>query len=279
MVYTGAVLIDNWTLHDITYLPGSSYNDVRHMNDLENLLMAILLWDEICFWDNGKTVWWKEAPQAASKLPPLTGLVLTPEVDFKISSIQETDVIASGAQRYLLIAEQYGLDYLPKRERYQYLTSQKHYRLRNVVWQKFFVEEVEKSVREYYQDLVKIMGNAQLSFQFPLLLDYIRSQSGDGDYITAALHMRQTGPLYNMRSWIENLHNCIDSGNWAEVKYSIKNVKDVVSAVHSPLIKDVQFQLILPPAAGVSFRSGRHGTQLTFLHDLAEFAIKKRPES
>ena len=114
---------------------------------------------------------------------------------------------------------------------------------------------------------------------FPLLLDYIRSQSGDGDYITAALHMRQTGPLYNMRSWIENLHNCIDSGNWAEVKYSIKNVKDVVSAVHSPLIKDVQFQLILPPAAGVSFRSGRHGTQLTFLHDLAEFAIKKRPES
>lgn len=275
----GAVLIDNWTLHNITYLPVSSCKDISYINDLENLLMAILLWDEICFWDNGKTVWWKEAPQAASELPPLTGLVLTPEVDCKVSSIRETDVIASGAQQYLLIAEQYGLDYLPKQERRQYLTSQNYYCLKNVVWQKFVMEEVEKSVQEYYRDLVKLIGNAQMHFQFPLLLDYIRSQAGDTDYITAALHMRQTGPLCNMRSWIEDLHNFIDSGNWDEVKYSIKNVKDIVSAIHSPFIKDVQFQLTIPPAAGVSFRPGGHRTQLAFLQDLAEFATKKRPGS
>lgn len=268
-----SVLIDNWTLHDITYLPNK--------NDLENLLMAILLWDEIYFWDNGRTTWWKEEPDMANKLPPLTGLVVPPNVELEVNSIRNADTVVSGAQQYLLIAERCGLDYLPKQERYQYLTSKEH-----VIWQKLFIEKMEKDIQEYYNDLMKMVGNIQLRFQFPLLVDYIRSQAGDSDYtdyIAVALHLRQTGPLYNMRSWIENLHNYIDAGNWSEVKYYIKSVEDIVPTIHSPLIKDVQCQVAIPPTVGVSFRpnwlGGRHKTQLTFLRDLAKFAIEKRPES
>jgi len=262
------------------------------------LLLAILLWDEIYFWDNGRTTWWKEDARIMNKLPFLTGLVLPQDVEFSVNNIRETDVIASSAQQYLLIAERCGLDYLPKRERYEELASKKYYsnddhkNVKNIVWQKFCIEKVEESVQKYYNNLVKMMGDIQLRFQFPLLLDYIRSEAEDSDYITAALHMRHTGPLCNMRLWIENLHKHIDAGNWAEVEYSIKNVKDIVSKINSPSVKkDVKVQLKIPPEVCVEFHPevcvnfhlGRlldgQRTQLTFLRDLTQFAILRRPGS
>ncbi len=303
----GAVLIDNWTLHDITYHLEYVYHyEKSELANLENLLMAILLWDQIYFWDNGTTAYWKNESKLMRELPSLTGLVLPPEVEFAVQSLTGTDVVADGAQQYLLIAGENGIDYLPKQERYQYLTSKKYYHTRNAVWQKVITETVEKSVQEYYDELVKMMGNIQLQFRFPLLLDYVGSQMkeiGDYDkffaphthnvrstapyyfvseYITAALHMRETAPLYNLRSWIKDLHLYIDKGNWVEVRHSMSHVEDIVSMIRAPLAKDVTFQVGIPLSASMNIPSNRlkgsHKTQLTFLHDIAKFALEKRPE-
>lgn len=302
----GAVLIDNWTLHDITYHFefAHSYEKPR-LDTLENLLMAILLWDQIYFWDNDKTTSWRYHSQITYGLPSLMGLVLPLELKLEVESLAGADVIANGAQQYLLIAEKNGIDYLPKQERYQYLTSKKYYHMRNAVWQKILTETVEKSVQEYYDDLMKMIGNIQLQFRFPLLLDYVGSQMeqrGDYDvffaphtyngrsspyhfiqeYIVAALHMRETAPLCNMRSWINDLHLYIDKGNWMEVKNSMSHVGDIVSMIKAPLAKNVTFQVGIPLSASINIPSnqlkGSNKTQLTFLHDIAKFGLEKRPE-
>lgn len=295
-----AVLIDNWTLHDITYNFEFAYAYKKsQLDDLENLLMAILLWDQIYFWDNGKTAYWKNESQIVNRLPSLTGLVLPPEVELEAERLAGTDVIADGAHQYQFIAEKNGLDYLPKQERYQYLTSEKYYHIRNAVWQKISIKAVEKSVQAYYDELTKMMENIQLQFRFPLLLDYVASQYDMffaphphnarntvpyyfiNEYIAVALHMRETAPLCNMRSWIQDLHLYIDNGNWVEVKHSMSHVRDIVSMINAPLAKDVTFQVGLPLSIGASISSdrlkGSHKTQLTFLHDLAKFGLEKRP--
>ena len=195
-----SVLLDNWTLHDLTFMLQFPYVDQSKWDDLENLLTAILLWDEIYYWDNGRTDLWKEEPQILNRLPPLTNVVLPPDLVYKVNNLGDMDVVASGAQQYLLIAQKTGLDYLPKRERYEYLTAGKYYHAGNRVWPKRYLEKVEKGLQKYYDDLAKTMGVVGLRFRFPLLVDYIRSQAGDGcDYITEAQHMRETGPLYEMR--------------------------------------------------------------------------------
>lgn len=302
----GAVLIDNWTLHDITYHQHAfNYNKAKYkarygenrFADLENLLMAILLWDEIYFWDNNTTDYWKCESQLMQVLPSLMELDLSPELELEVESLTGTDLIVDGAQRYLLIAQKSGIDYLPKQVRYQYLTSEDcfNYRAKNAVLQKQLTEKVEKSLREFYDELAKKMGNMQLQFRFPLLLDYVRSQMeeiGDEEiddkeigyyrYIEAALHMRETAPLCEMRSWIDNLHLYIDEGNWIEVRHSMDHVEDIVSMIKAPLAKDVTLQIGPQPSISANISldrlKGSHKTQLTFLHDIIEFGLKKRPE-
>ena len=102
-------------------------------------------------------------------------------------------------------------------------------------------------------------------------------------------HIRETGPLYCMRNWIEELHTHIDAGNWMEAKHYIKNVEDIVPLKKSPSMQDVEaaiqigIPLSLNAIANLKVRKNllqdiHHRVQLSFLYNIASFAMQRRPE-
>lgn len=279
------VLIDNWTLHNVAYamtFPKSARNAYK---ELENLLMAILLWDNIYSWSNGNDVLWKSAFGEKHPLP-IKDLELPQYIKDKIVSIADDDIIGGGALRYQTLATELHIDYLAEQNRFAYLHSNNYSQTFNsMMWQKYIIDCVDKEIQEYYQSLEKLIGNIELKFHFPLLLDYFMGETMDEtnriwQCLNAAIDARNSKEFCDMRKWISDLHTYIDNGNWTEVEHSIKDVKDIVSSITcGNTISEVQ--IAFPPSISASVPLKKimgHKTQLTFLRNLSEFALKKRSQ-
>lgn len=277
-----AALLDNWTLYDLTYPLGHSF-DVQ-MDNLENLLMSILLWEKVFFWDNGTTSLWKNESRIMCELPCLQGIKIPYDVEHKVNQqVADDNMITGGAKQYLLIAEELGYDYLPKRQRYDYLTTRGYYNQKNAVYPKVVLETVEDSVQQYYDDLAKMLRGTKLEFDFPLLIDYIRSEAGfTSNYISVALQMKETKALRNMRTWIDKLHSCLDNRNLIEVQHMMKDVGDIVSQLSTPQKKGIRINGIsihpFPPFIDINLTFNRLSRkpkiQLAFLYNLASYALE-----
>lgn len=277
----GAVLLDNWTLYDISYPSNLSFD--AQMDNLENLLMSILLWDKVFFWDNGKTSLWKNESRIMYNSTYLQGIKLPQSVEYKVNRVLDSDVVAGGAKQYQLIAEELGCDYLPKRERYDYLIAHGYYNQENNVYPKLVVETVEESVQQYYDDLTALLRGTRLKFNCPLLVDYIRDQAGvTSDYISVALQMRETKALQSMRTWIDNLRNSIDRRNLIETQHMMEDVRDIVSQLSAPQKKGIRIKEIsihpLPPFVDIILELNpsprKPKTQLAFLYNLVGHVLE-----
>lgn len=276
------VLIDNWTLHNVAYIMHFPKSAQRANKELENLLMAILLWDEVYYWNNGNDILWKSV---FGKNHPLPVKELNPSQDIidKITSIAADDVIQGGALRYQTLASELHIDYLAEQDRFAFLYSNGHFQtINSIIWEKYIIDCVDKEIQEYYQSIEKIVGNIELKFHFPLLLDYFMSESDNvWQCLNLAMSVRNDREFCDMRKWISDLHEYIELGNWLEVEHSIKDVKDIVSGIAcgNNLISEVQ--IAFPPAISTSVPlkkiTGRK-VQLTFLRNLSEFALKKRSQ-
>lgn len=286
-----AVLLDNWTLYDISYPSGITFEG--QMDNLENLLMSILFWDEVYYWNNEMTSLWQNGSrirmmfeqyeQFSLQESCLQGITLPQDVEYMVKQVPDSDGVAGGAKRYQIIAEVLGCDYLPKKERYEYLKNQGYYDQENAACPKIVLETVEASVQQYYDDLTKMLRGTKLEFDFPLLIDYIRSQAGvTSNYVSVALQMKETKALQNMRTWIDDLHKCLDNRNLIEVQHMMKDVKDIVSQLSTPQKKGIRIKGIsihpFPPFVDLNliFHRLLHKPkiQLAFLYNLAGYALE-----
>lgn len=292
-----AVLLDNWTLYDISYPSGITFEG--QMDNLENLLMSILLWDEVYYWNNEMTSLWENGSrirmmfeqyeQSSLQESCLQGITLPQDVEYMVKQVPDNDGVAGGAKRYQIIAEVFGFDYLPKKERYEYLKNQGYYNRENAVWPKIVLGTVKDSVQKYYGDLAKMLRGIKLEFDFPLLIDYIRYQARVTDhadvtsnYVSVALQIKGTEALQNMRTWIDDLRKCLDSRNLIGAEHMMKDVGDIVSQLRAPQekkmrMKGVTIQPVLPFFTvnfDCNLSSHKPQTQLAFLYNLVSYALE-----
>lgn len=290
-----SVLIDNWTIHNSVSLimqskyphyVGSSSQDM--VDDLENLIMSILLWDNVCFWDTENASVWKSFMDTYDLALPVHPVEIDKRTESLILREADTDLVSGGARKYQMLAGQLQMDYLPEKSREKYLgLDWISGDIQRINWQKYCVEQAKGAVLNYYDSVIGSIGDVELQFEFPLLLEYVVSEAGGiPDCLCAAQELRNTIPLHNMRLWIKNLHENVSRGNWKEVKYSVTNVKDIVSTIEKHSDKKAKFTLGISPSGlspkleaditvPLSFAEQRF--QLSFLKDLVRFGLRSRP--
>lgn len=284
------VLIDNWTLHNSAslidgYTGYTSASMQRLYEDFENVLMAIMLWDTIYYWDNGNSTTWKYSFETKHIPISISPLIIPPEIEKKIHTIKRSDLLQGTTHQYQLIANELCIDYLPEVERFNYLNIMGvGPDIDKINLQQYCVNRIKEDTQEFYQSLLGKIKNAQLKFDFPLLLDYIMSQAGTSDLrvcLDAAFHMREEGTLCSMRSWINTLHSDINNGNWVEVNYALDHVNDIVANIITGRSSNVEVQIGLSPSVSVDLNTKKvfsnQKTQLTFLRNIAKHALKTRP--
>ncbi len=279
-----AVLIDNWTLHNVAnliYTPsfpcGATYED------LENLIMGILLWDNIYYWDNGNSGWWQSAFDGTNLLPPLEAItsIDIPQAHGKPA----LDIVTDGAEQYQLLAISQNIDYLPERERYNFLRTCSTRPKANVTnWQLHCINRAKSDIENIYIEVARQLECAPITFRFPLLVDYLFQKTGSlAECIPAAIHMKHEKSLCAMRSWLYSLHSSLDAGDWTEVYYCNQHIDDVVSSVNSLSHQSVEVQIGIPFSASIShtidMSKKANRAPLTFIRDLANFSLHHRPQN
>lgn len=193
--------------------------------------------------------------------------------------------VSIGAIEYTVIAQEINCVYYPAQDRLVYLqnffpTSHLNYDTRSNV-----MDYVDKESKEFYHEFSARLGTPSLSFRMPLLLDYVYSESENGDVLRTALQMRNSPELINFRRWMNDVDNYVQKGDWVEYDNCFKAIDNIVERIKSmgaPVNKDTEFSITWPPAISIPFTL-RHDLNkqrklgCAFIQNVANFSLRRRP--
>lgn len=242
------VMVDNWFMEEV--LDSIAKKTTYHSKAYAELLMAIVLWDEICYPKNDYNWWNSIDTQVQDKLTPIDDLreegfeksiklVLgdrhSPEDELWRAwhgiPPTETEVVATGAIRYMLLSGKYDCDYLPcsKRKAFlkKYVDDERFYTmLKRFDEMKRLDETVESFIHRAYP---------HASIKVPSLVKYIFNRAAHEGMspIDVAFHVREEGPVVRYR---EHLHKTIQVYGTGDVRkvnelqrYNDDAIADVLS--------------------------------------------------
>lgn len=217
------VMVDNWFMEEV--LESIAHKTTYHSRAYAELLMAIVLWDEICYPKNDYSWWNSIDTQVQDRLTPIDDLreegveesirlVLgdrySPEDELWKAwhgiPPTETEIVATGAIRYMLLSSKYDCDYLPCSKRKAFLKKYVGDKRFYTMLKRFDeMKQLDKAVESFIH-----RAYPHASIKVPSLVRYIfdRAAHEGMSPIDFAFHLREEGPVVRYR---EHLHEMIQA--------------------------------------------------------------------
>lgn len=313
------IMVDNWFMEEV--LADIHDNKTRFSEPYSELLMAIVLWDSVYYPQNSYN-WWNCFPsEVQNMLLPLDdsrengykhSLYLQYRykgyskeeyqwINWKDIPPSESDIVASGALRYMALSATNNCDYLPCTRRQRFLRKLNSKRLIQADLSRLkCMTNLDSQVKSYYIDTWgKLVDFSSLELEMPILTRYIFDYTPDimtpVDY---AFHLRETGPVIAYRNYLTQLEAALETQNFKELDYLLKASKDAIAEVlslnkkaigsvevtifprPSILLKLGDIKVSFSPnpviAVGTTVPNFQKKIQLTFLKNLARFATHEK---
>ena len=307
------VMTDNWFLSEtLRYLRAPEENSARPYAEL---LMALVLWDEVCFPLNERSRAWMESGELEGCLSPIEDEA--PELEDRAWQLlhmyiqdepgcdpyflwmrDPENFVNAGALHYQMLSVKHGCDYLPSTRRQAFLKAHESHRyLKELLLRMGMQEKLDEAARAYYQkSLEALLDFSELKLDMPVLADFIVSSTPRGmrpvDY---ALQLRQEGPVIRYREYLSQVEQALERQQWKELRRLLaasQEAIDGVLALDRRRLGSVTVKLLPTPSVmmnygyakgelsaspGLSFelKPGRR-MHLTFLKDLTAYAINDR---
>lgn len=245
------VMVDNWLLEDAVI--NLQRNPMEPSKSLSDLLMAIVLWDNVYYPRKGHSTWWTEVqPDLQDYLLPiedngLDGLqealgdvsrvrTKSPEQQDEGDGTQEPLIVSSSAFRYLRLSSQNNCDYLPVRERQEYLAKNLLFtdsKVRDMLVKIGSQKMLDKQVKAYVEESLKaLLDMPKVEFKMPVLTSYILKDTPVGmSPVEYAFHLRQEGAVIRYREYLAELANTIERQDWKEYRRLIGCATDAIQGV------------------------------------------------
>lgn len=282
------ILIDNWTLQRAAVSISNVYDRIAPPNiEYAKLIDAIILYDNLYYIDNEFSDVWKSILWRfgySNYLTPInrekhTALAQAESLAQSVSK-EYTDIITQGAIEYSIISNSLGINYLPVAERANALESisysQSFYNRTDVI------AYLDKKIGEYYESIIQRFGSNKLSFQFPVLFDFVREKASKPFLIDTALQIRCEPQVHEFRNWMNLFEKELINGNLNEVERVMQLVPKIIDELTSVVSKKIMFTLelsvapsiALPVSLGASPK--KRFAHIDFLKTLADFALHNR---
>lgn len=244
------VMVDNWLLEDAVI--NLQRNPTVPSKSLSDLLMAIVLWDNVYYPRKGHSSWWTEVqPDLQDYLLPieddgLDGLqdalgevsrVRSKTVEQQNNeSAQEPLIVSSSAFRYLCLSSHNECDYLPVRERQEYLSKHLSFtdaKIRDMIVKVSSQKMLDKQVKTYVEDSLKaLLDMPKVEFKMPVLASYILKETPkELSPVAYAFHLRQEGAVIRYREYLAQLSEAIERQDWKEYRQLIACSTDAIQGV------------------------------------------------
>lgn len=288
IVQMDKVMVDNWFLEDII-------NDFRNgkistSNSYAELLMAVTLWDEVCYPQNAFN-WWNSVPSHIQhRLCPLDD---TMENGMPNILLQQSDSLEGLVLHYMALSNKYECNYLPCLQR---RTSYACYNmLGHALIQMKMQENLDNSIEAYYRETYKQLSDfPQLKIKMPILAKYIFDNTPEGmTPFDFAFHLKNEGPVIRYRQYLNGIENALEKQDWKELRYLLSCSEDAISDVLTlgkKGVESVTFGIWPIPSISLKFRNANVSISestsfsiktsspckkmhLTFLRHLTDYAI------
>lgn len=235
------VVIDNWTLERAAVSINDTYEGVGQPNEeYASLIEALILWDNISFFDNGKTYWkdtlWRfDYEKYLHSLP-----------DPKIVDIKHPEydgIVQRGALDYYEKCRIIGADYLAVSERAEFLSSvieNSQARIPRLEVTKRVDDELEKLYERRRNGLPSM-----ISFDVPALFEYVRNNTADQKfYIKTAIQLHDSKAVRRFREWLANYDEVIQHCDRKREADMGRELKDIMRIIN----RDIDGVTIAPKA-------------------------------
>lgn len=273
------VMVDNWlleeaviNLRDEPEKPGKSLSD---------LLMAILLWDEVCFPENQNNYWRSIRGNLADYLTPITDEEWNNSLPYmkrfstyhyrcdserehylfateRNVGLQEFDLecIGQRAQRYLRLSGENDCSYFPYYKRQDYLEktlTPTKWKLSDAMVRISNQKMLDSKVKEYVEETFKsLLDMPSIEFSMPVLTRFILENTPDGmSPVDYAFHMRMEGPVIQYRKYLQELSGSVEKQDWKEFRklgnYSIDAIKSVIE-MDKGQVRSIKASLLPTPS-------------------------------
>jgi len=313
------VLIDNWSLHSFSKLTDkertSSYN-IKQYDHIcwQNILMAIVLWDEIKYlpmiaYAGAYSQYIDELDATADNEKPFHG-ILSPLLDdesnpieikhinhelshaalsleYKNKNIDTTvrglfypnEDVFSRTFFYLAHSSMRSTNYLPHPIRAEFINNQSL----NVFYDRtVLMETIDAELSDYYRRLNELIHRKVFCCNYPIIYDYIRNNCNSlADELNAAFDLRNDVDIASFRSCLDTLDEKVNSGNIESLDFAIQQIKDLSSQITNKYKKSIDLgELSIGLSPTIKFplqlTKKRKEICLTFLTRLIDFGIHDR---
>ena len=242
-------LIDNWTIERIVTNKNSS-EDISQ--ELQMLISALVLWDEVCYLDNGCSEWWN-LWVCDSEFKSLVQRIKSVGYDEKYSSIKNaeklyldeyksnnTEVVAKGALEYLYFADEKNMCYMPFGERADFIRNNNLFKAFGRHYTRIdTIAEVDRYIEEYFNRANNIIKNAEFKIPTNSVYDYIKQHA---DTVEEMVHviddLRNEKMLKNYKKWMHEMETTIASEKRTEKSLNtilecVNQLKEIVNTQQS----------------------------------------------
>lgn len=309
------IMVDNWFMEEV--VADINCNNARNSRRYADLLMAIVLWDEVYYPENAHN-WWKSFPsQVQNVLQPIddsneegfeqaTDLYYHYNIYSKYapyeydydSCIIRSDIVESGALRYMMMSNKNGCDYLPCSKRQSFLLQYNNMQIaqRSLIRLKM-QGNLDKSIEEYYTDTYRaLLDFSDLKLEMPVLVHFIFDNTpNEMTPVDYAFHLKNEGAVIKYRQYLSQVEDALENQNWRDLRFLLRCSSDAVSEITSldkKNLKSIGIKILPTPSILLEY-NGINATissapsfeikkkiqnpfrkmHLTFLKDLTRYAI------
>lgn len=284
------LLIDNWTMQeiasDLTDLP-----DEKISAAYAELLTALVLWDEIYYPNNELSQYWRNTgleEELSNFIKPYDDrnqifMDKAKELYKNYYLDKGTEVVVSGAIRYLMLSNTLNCDYLAYKLRAKFIDTynpikEMSYKINRREYTNF----LDKNITEKFEELNEILGRNVFEFDMPVLVDYIIQNTPDNkSYIQYALSLRKEKWVVEYRKFMLEMEKELENCNWKKIfefQEASRELVNNITKIDKKHIINASVSISVTPSIDVSkeFAVGRKKVNLTFFKKLAEFAFSGR---
>lgn len=282
-----AVLIDNWTIEKAI----SNFQDNSNVypTELQRILRLLVLWDNVCYLDNGSASWWKECIYYDDNLKILESLVpiksnieitdAAKDIYEELYSDKYTSLVAQGAMEYLLSATDNDLSYVPVYERADFVKENDLYRkqMKIVYDRNDIIANVDKDIWNYYKKIDDLMIKTQLHIEVDSLFEEMSTEVSDfSDIVDKMKEMRNSKVVKWFRKWATSFENDIRQGK----VYQIKEYKEELEEMQHKKMNVSDYSLSILPvpslSVGISIPLTTKNPGLIFPYQLYKNGTKRK---
>lgn len=278
------ILLDNWALQDL--YSGELKTDTERFNEL---LEAIVLWDNLFYPNNTYSMWWKYISRNhdfINVLKPLPDdeksfMNESKDIFYSIGTENYTDVVGVGGIRYALLSNKNGLDYFPCSKRSAFLSQSKiRDIIPNMLSRYDLMGTFDREVMKYYKELNGFLGNDIIKFDVPILVDFIKYNTPSNmDYVDYALELRKEKSVIKYREYLGEIEQSINSAQWSKVSAFKSATEELVRDIlrKKSFAYSITISILALPSFNIDipFLSYKKYLHFSFLRELGDFVYKR----